>query len=96
MLPMKKTCYICTAYKTNNEYNKCTFVPFLENLVGYVDSENVKSVKESKCSQYTSNATIFALSLPFAPIRIFYKKLSDTQAHFALITFHVMTVSRCT
>jgi len=71
MLPMKTTCYICTAYKTNNEYNKCTFVPFLENLVGYVDSENVKSVKESKCSQYTSNAAIYSLSLsPF----IFSKK----------------------
>jgi hypothetical protein len=71
MLPIKTTCYICTAYKTNNEYNKCTFVSFVENLVRYLDLENVKLVNESKCSQYTSNAAIFTLSLPFAPIHIF-------------------------
>jgi hypothetical protein len=74
LLPMKTTCYICTAYKTNNEYNKCTFVPFVENLVGYLDLENVTSVKESKSNQYTSNTTIFPSVCPL-PHSYFLKKI---------------------
>ncbi len=72
MLSMKTTCYICTAYKTKKEYNKCTFDPSVENLVGNLDSEHFKSVKQSKCSHSTRVMLPFFPSVcPFAPIHIF-------------------------